>query len=185
MINDPIIANPEQRAAKPGPPEWATPTVAAELRGIVTQIKNTGAAIVTHDEATAKHRLKQDEIRNRIYALENPTEPPTDETALELAKLKSLAVQMAVFLGSADVRRSGLVAQVTAAVKRLMARLSQLTGRGLWIFENPDPRHLSAVHKVCGAEVERVLRGEQDDFDRTNESPGPVNLFTSNTRGNF
>jgi len=196
ILNDPDIPNAHARGlalerlratmtpAPPGPPEWATPAVAAELRNYVDSIRSAGADIIAHDELTKQHRQRQQEIRERIYVLENPTTWPTDETALELAKLKSLAVQMAAFLGSADARRSALVAQITASIQRLVQRLYRLTGRSNWSFEHPDPRHFSTIHEVCAREVERVLAGTPDGFDLMNQSRAPVNIFTANTIGN-
>jgi hypothetical protein len=185
ILNDPTIPNTFARAQAleklratmapipPGPPAWATPSVAAELRGIVDEIKRTGADIVSHDELTKKHREAQDGTRGRIYQLENPTAWPTEKDAMELATLKSLLVQQASFLGTGADRRSALVSKVWATVSRLTRRLFELSGRSHWdAFDNRNVNRPENVHPVASREVERVLAGQKDRFDIMNEVPG-------------
>jgi hypothetical protein len=101
---------------------------------------------------------------------------------LELSTLKGLSIQMASFLGSADGRRAGLVEKVWIGTQHLARRFYELTGRSHWEFGERYRSRPQDVHEKCAAEVDRVLRGTPDKFDLMNQSPAPVNLFTSNTR---
>jgi hypothetical protein len=188
MLTEPAIPA-QQRTTNapppaPQPPDWATPAVAAELRSIVAQIKTDGAAVVSHDETAGKHRKMFEELLTLIGVLEHPKKLPTPETALELARAKFLEIQMTAFIGFENSRRPGLLDKVWAGVKSLSARLTKLTGRGEWIFNNHENKGPERAWILCEKEVERVLRGEPDGYDLMNPDSGPVNLFTSNTISN-
>lgn len=185
ILNDPDIPNAHARAlaleklrstmtpTPPGPPQWATPAISAELRGIVARIETDGVAIVAHDEQTKKHREAQESTRARIYALENPNTWPVDSDGIEHSKLKSLLILQAAFLAGADARRSALVSQVWAKVQHLARRLYELSGRSHWdAFDNRNVHRPENVHPAASREVERVLAGQKDRFDAMNEVPG-------------
>jgi hypothetical protein len=155
-------------------PDWTSnPENAARLRKMVSDLRSISSAIVSSDAETEKHREKLDLVRARIRSLEVPAEPPSDETATELARLKCFEIQMSNFLGGADARHAVLTSQIWAKVEALKQKLFELTARGHWPFADRNFNRPEHVHAACASEVERVLAGGKDKFDLLNASGQP------------
>jgi hypothetical protein len=162
----------------PVQPEWVRhPEIADELRGIVLEIKRTGEVINTVSAEVEKCKTMQEEIRMKIREREIPASLPTLESALEFSNLKNLEPLLSGYLSVLSARHAVAISQTWAGVQRLSRRLTNLTGRGLWSFDDRNVHRPQNVHTICLSEVERVLRGEKDKFDLMNETPAVPNFI--------
>jgi hypothetical protein len=174
----------ERAAETRGPVAPAIPPeAAAELRATGTEITAARAALVTFDADTTAQKEHLEKLKLELRRLENPSTLPDDEAVKTYIFTRGKVALLENYFncqGAALGRRRALVTDLKQKMTRLSARLRQLTGRDKYrYFENPNMiANRPDLAATCAVqEIERVIRGELDEYERLQLTPQRPLIF--------